>query len=864
MNTDLGRIGPFELVRRLAKGGMGEVFLARDPSCDRIIALKKIRDDLRKHKTLKTRFFREAKIAARLTHPSIMPIYSISQDPENAYYTMPYIEGETLKQILLRESSVPALIQIFLSICQAVAYAHSKGILHRDLKTDNVIVGKFGEVMILDWGIAVELEQNHEELADVSGSHDLTHPGKIPGTLSHLAPERIQGEKATVLSEIYALGVLLYQLLTLRLPFQRSSIEEMRKKRTPEELIPPEKIAPYRDISPQLSAIALRSLSARKEERYQSVQEMIDELQNYIEGRPEWILTAELSIAKKEDWEFQENILLAKHLAITRTPEVMEWVNLMFSRASFPGNIKIETRVLVGASGKGIGILLGIPEASERIGFADGYSLWMSSEPDHPSRLFRSNVEVMPIEGLLERQIWHAICIEKLDNHLSLYIDGRLRCRYVSHRPMMGTHVGLLFRDADFHMHPLKISLGSQTVQINCLAVPDAFLASRLYGTALSEYRRIGYSFPGRAEGREALFRAGVTLLEQALAEPKKGRRQRLFSLALEEFGKLRQTPGAPLEYLGKSLVYKALGEIEEEAKCLELALRKYPKHPLLPLLVEEIGFRLHESSAQNRRAGLLFALLALRQLPQLFSSQENKKFLESLKKSLEPLPFFENANVDVQLAFWLAKPVTLLEIFEQNADPAVRKNVLFALLYLGCFDMVKELDPPEWVLLAEKRPASALKEAQDPHAIGFLTFRLQNRHLLSHIDEPQTSPELILRTLLLEKEWKKAGQLFSSVDTAELENPASPFFLLYGCFLRSVKGEKAALRHFSDIDQFAHPPLASLLAYELQHKLDWNSLLHWEKLSLLRDLVLYYTCARSPKARLWQKKLRKMARCTD
>jgi serine/threonine-protein kinase len=327
----------------------------------------------------------------------------------------------------------------------------------------------------------------------------------------------------------------------------------------------------------------------------------------------------------------------------------MEWVNLMFSRASFPGNIRIETKICMGPSGKGIGILLGIPEASERIGFADGYSVWMNAEAESRSRLFRSNVEVMSIpQATLLPQIWHAICIEKLDNNLRVYLDGRLQCHYISHRPLVGTHVGLLFRDADFQMEPLKISLGSQSVQVNCLAVPDAFLASRLYGKAVSEYRRIGYSFPGRAEGREALFRAGVTLLEEALAQPKKKRRQQLFSLSLEEFGKLRVTPGAPLEYLGKSLVYKAWGDVEDEARCLELALRKYPKHPLLPILTEEIRFRLQESSTQNRRAGLLFALLAIRHLPQIFSLEENRRLLESLKKSLEPLLFIEKKGEEI------------------------------------------------------------------------------------------------------------------------------------------------------------------------------------------------------------------------
>lgn len=893
MSTNLGKIGPFEVVRLLAKGGMGEVFLVKDPSCARLIALKKIRDDLRKHKTMQVRFFREAKIAARLTHPSIMPIYMISEDPQNAYYTMPYIEGETLKEILLTTlrqekkgeesrhplgSSVPALVRVFLSVCQAVAYAHSKGILHRDLKTDNVIVGKFGEVMILDWGIAVDLEKNHEELPEVEISHDsLTHPGKIPGTLSHLAPERAQGERASFLSEVYALGVLLYQLLTLRLPFQRTSLEEFRKTGSLEEFVSPDKVSPYRDIPPQLSMITQRCLSAKKEERYESVQELIDELQNYIEGKPEWIPSAELSLSKKQDWEFQENILLTKHLAIARTPEAMEWVNLMFSQASFPGNIRIETKVFVRPGGKGVGILLGIPETSERIGLADGYSLWISAEEMRDSKLFRSSIEVMPIDCALTPEVWHVLSIEKLDNHLRFYLNGRLRCHYISHRPLAGTHVGLLFRDAEFQMEPLKIFLGSQSVQVNCLAVPDAFLASRLYAKALNEYRRIGYSFPGRAEGREALFRAGITLLEQALNERKKQRRQQLFSLALEEFGKLRGAPGAPLEYLGKSLVYKAWNDVEDEVKCLELALRKYPKHPLLPILTEEIRFRLHESSAQNRKAGLLFALLVLRQLPHLFSSQETKQLLESLQKSLEPVSFLDRRgekidpilHLSIELAFWLEKPITLLEILEQEKEPLFTRNILFSLLHLGCFEMVKDSFPQaenQLLLEAEKKPLAALKTAlqkqPDIPLLSFLIQRLidkgESASLLPYVDELlPLLPELSLRILLLEKKWEKAGEIFSTRFGELCTEPHSPVFVLYGCFLRAQEGELAALTLFSSALDASHPRLSMLLSYYLQEMIQIDSLLHWEKVSLFRDLVLYARCAGSSQEAVWQKRVR-------
>ena len=611
-------------------------------------------------------------------------------------------------------------------------------------------------------------------------------------------------------------------------------------------------------------------------------------MQNYSEGRPEWIPAAELNIRDKRDWEFQENILMAKHLAITRQPDVMEWVNLMISKASFPGNTRIETRICLGPEGKGIGILLCVPENSERTGLTDGYSLWVSSDQKSATKLFRSGVEVMHATELsLKPNIWHTLSIEKLDNHVRFFLDGRLQLHYLSHRPIVGTHIGLLFRDDDFQMESLKVFVGSLSAQVNCLAVPDAFLANRLYAKALSEYRRISYCFPGRAEGREALFRAGITLLEEALAEKKQTRQTQLFSLALEEFGKLRNTPGAPLEYLGKSLVYKAWHELEDEIKCLELALRKYPRHPLLPILTEEITFRLHESSAQNRTSGYQFALLALRQAPHIFDTQDGQKLLESLKKYLEPLNFIDAAaeeespllHLSIQLAFWLAKPITLFEILENSSRPELSHNALFALLHLGCTAWVKETlpagSPFESAILIDQNPEKALKSVfarrhQDPKLMRYLFEHLLDKQkstlLLPYVDKlakNSTFDDLTLTALMFEKKWEKAKDIFAKYSAAELTQVSSPLFYLYGCYLRKTKGKKAALAHFSAIDDLSYLPTSALLAAFLMGKINFKKrwierAFFWEKIQLLRQLVLFFHCANAPEKKAWQQRLNK------
>ncbi len=196
-------------------------------------------------------------------------------------------------------------------------------------------------------------------------------------------------------------------------------------------------------------------------------------------------------------------------------------------------------------------------------------------------------------------------CHRKIDNNIRFYLDGMHYFTHISYLPIYGMHVGILARDADFQMEEIEVSIGSQNLQVSCLSVPDAFLTHRDYKSALAEYRRIGYSFPGHAEGREAMFRAGVTLLEQARTAKNPKRAETFYAQSIEEFAKLHNTAGAPLEYLGKALVYQSLHDHLEEIKCLELGLRRYHKHPLIHALREQVIYRMHEASQSDRRSAI-------------------------------------------------------------------------------------------------------------------------------------------------------------------------------------------------------------------------------------------------------------------
>lgn len=898
-------IGPYKISKMVGSGGMGQVFLAYDTTCGRTIALKKIRTDLIQHKQLHNRFLHEARITSQLTHPAIIPIYAIHSENHVVYYTMPYVEGQTLKQLFATANqyekkgekldqigaSIPALIPIFLSVCQAVAYAHSKGILHRDLKPENIIVGQYGEVLILDWGLAKMIKDTQrfppemsEEIAlpelENSQLNDLTNIGKVVGTIAYMAPERALGNPATPQTDVYSLGVILYQILTLRHPFHRGSLKKFRENMGNESLYDPCEIAPYRDVPRILSRMTLKCLSKTIEERYKTVDDLITDLKIYLEGRSEWFQIAELNVNKKEDWEFQENVFLAEHVAITRGTEMSDWVSLMISSASFQENTKIEVNVRIGERGHGIGFLLSIPEASERIHLNDGYCLWLGSDLHKSTKLLRSTLEAIHAPDIyLNRQEWYQVRIEKIDHNIFFYLNDVLQFSYISYLPLIGTHIGILSRDADFTIKNFFVFVGSQSLKVNRLAVPDAFLAHKDYHTALSEYRRIGYTFSGTAESREAMFRAGITQLERARNSTTPESRQEAYEQALEEFELLRHTPGAPLEYLGKALVYQLLKENEEEIKCFEIAYRRYPKHPLLPVLQEQIIYRMHESSHHDRKATYNFILFTLWHLSQVCDTNHAQKLFSSLKNHWEPLFFIEEADLEkssrlltdlsfaIRIAFWLAKPFLLVEIIDEVSNlesmhTETLCNALFCLIELGAWKIAEEklaeithkevghenvkhaFDLIRVAILCHKESLqsaqkillklnNSLSKASIRVALHLIEFGISSHqypivhemaNTLLKNDELSEDDRLHINchriwAFLDEGNWVEAGEILQKYPLELLTHETTLLHFLYGCWLYVIEGKEIAQIHFSSILEVSFPRSWTLFSHFIHAK---------------------------------------------
>ena len=283
--------GRYRLGRRIGKGGMGEVIAARDEQVGRDVAIKRMRSAAPPERSIQ-RFLREASIQGRLEHPAIVPVHELGHDEDGLpFFVMKKLSGTTLGRIL----ADPALrarvgqqrvLRAFAEVCLAIELAHVRGIVHRDLKPDNILLGDFGEVYILDWGVAKVIgEDDDGEFADLSSDNDehATRAGTAIGTPGYMAPEQARGEPdVDGRADIYALGCVLFEILTgepLHPPRGATT------QRTTDEVdARPSLRAAGRGIAPELDALCAGATIAAREDRIQTARELGDRVQRYLDG----------------------------------------------------------------------------------------------------------------------------------------------------------------------------------------------------------------------------------------------------------------------------------------------------------------------------------------------------------------------------------------------------------------------------------------------------------------------------------------------------------------------------------------------------------------------------------------------------
>ncbi len=267
--------GRYRIDGRLGFGGMSTVHLALDLRLERQVAVKLLAEHLAEDPTFVSRFQREAQAAARLVHPNIVQVFDSGQDESTGQYfiVMEYIEGQSCAEILRDDGwlEVDEAIAIIDQACEGLHYAHRHGVVHRDVKPGNLLRAREGEVKLADFGIAKATEQS-----------SITQVGSVLGTAAYLAPEQARGEEAGPRADLYALGVVTYQLISGRLPYEASSLTELALKQQQES--PPMLDTLVAAVSPQLAEAVAISLALDPEDRYQTAREMGRALSDGADG----------------------------------------------------------------------------------------------------------------------------------------------------------------------------------------------------------------------------------------------------------------------------------------------------------------------------------------------------------------------------------------------------------------------------------------------------------------------------------------------------------------------------------------------------------------------------------------------------
>jgi len=447
----------YEILRELARGGVGCIQVARDRDLMRTLVMKTLIDGHKVSDYVLKKFIEEAQITGQLEHPNIVPVHDFGYySGGEVFFTMKMVRGRTLKDIIRRlrrpEEAEPdpfgdevftrtRLLQIFEQVCMAIGFAHSRSVVHRDIKPSNIMLGDFGETLVLDWGVAKVLGRkadsseysgpnpltfDDEQVSTLrSQSHDETMMGVVTGTPAYMAPEQAAGkvDEVDTRSDIYALGALLYEILCYVPPFRGKNFRQTLLSVITQPVIPPSERAPQNEIPRALEEICLRCLQKRREDRYQSCREIVADLEKYLSGVEDLDRRARLSREKVEEGHgLVEEFKIARAGAEDMRAEVseLEWrvqgfepieaKRPLWSRQAALAEAESEAHRLFGAAAQAFMAAIGFDPANDEASDALARLYWIrlresERQNDEANVIYYRGLVIAYNRGLFDEQL---------------------------------------------------------------------------------------------------------------------------------------------------------------------------------------------------------------------------------------------------------------------------------------------------------------------------------------------------------------------------------------------------------------------------------------------------------------------------